>query len=375
MINFVSINNFSAIPVLRYVIEDLSNLFCINIIHCKIESQPFNLNVKYKEICVGTFRNTSDFNNQTTVFKIIKYVRIYIELLRICIRRKQIIISQDYQVISIILSNYYLLRPLGNRLIYYQFELFDFDHLSKKDKRMVTRMITNIDMISLAIFPEINRLKYFCDIARYPAERTFIFPNTCNTPQITKNCERRVEFSHIPKGATVFGHVGNIGPDHYIKEFLKVIDEILDPEVYFVMVGRHSKEIISLFSGVKNSNLIVINELPHSELRRIYPVIDYGLILYKGVDKNFEYCAPNKLYEYWSYGIPVISHKVSGLTGVINDSLLGVTINFESIEFYSTLIRLSKEPKPNKESTQDYFCANLSITSYLNKLRGYILSI
>lgn len=347
--------------------EGLNELDSISVVHCTLDSQPLNMSGMVKEKALGTFKSQHDFNRQSQTFKILKYLKIYWEIVKICLLRNQTIISQDYQLISFMLSNNYLLRLFNNKLIYYQFELVDYDRITRAGKKKFRRLKSRIQFLTLAIFPEINRMGYFCKQTNYPIHKCILIPNTCKAlPGVARPLPDSLRM--ISKDAIVFGHIGNVGPDHYIKEFLRIVDLTTRPDVYYLMVGRYSEAIRTLLGKVKNPNFIVLDEVPHDQLKAIYPVIDYGLILYKAVDKNFEYCAPNKLYEYWSYGIPVISHKLPGLISVVNKIFLGMTIDFQKNELLPSITDLMDQPKPNRIIIKQWFDDFLSIDLYVKQL-------
>ncbi len=103
-------------------------------------------------------------------------------------------------------------------------------------------------------------------------------------------------------------------------------------------------------------------------------MIHYGFILYKGVDKNFEFCAPNKLYEYWAYGIPVFAHHLKGLVPVIMPNLLGRTIDFQSNELEALINDLMGMPVPDRKGIQGYFTSHLTLDNYIAPLISKIKS-
>jgi glycosyltransferase involved in cell wall biosynthesis len=100
--------------------------------------------------------------------------------------------------------------------------------------------------------------------------------------------------------------------------------------IHFLMIGRFSSEGIRILKNVNNKNFHIVGELSHKELSDYYSFIDIGFILYKGLDLNLEYCAPNKLYEYWSHGVYVIAHPLKGLAEVIKDNKMGILVNLEN---------------------------------------------
>ena len=369
-VNFISINNFSTIPVLRYVMEDLAKYARITVVNCVITAQPLNVNAPVSEIAIGRFATSTDFNRQSVIFKVLKYLKIYWYILTLMWHRNQIFVTHDYQVLRILLSLPFF-RSRGHKVVYYQFELFDYAKLPQKDRRSIDVIKRNVDHLDLAIFPETHRMQYFCELTGLAIHRTIVIPNSCRVQSTSQVISPLL--SSIPSDAIVFGHIGNVGPDHYIHEFLSAINMIQERNVYFLMVGRYSDKVKDLFKTVSNPNFILIEEVSHKELATIYPRIDYGFILYKGIDRNFEYCAPNKLYEYWAFGIPVFAHKLGGLVDVIKPPLLGSTIDFESGELIPRLKSILSEGKPDREKIQRYFEEHLTIDQYLSHLRTGIL--
>ncbi|NOT76616.1 MAG: glycosyltransferase [Cyclobacteriaceae bacterium] len=350
----------------------MSEIDEVSIFHYNISSQPLNVSVKYEKKIFGDFKTIAEFNRQSVFFKIKKYVKIYSQIVSICLKKNQIIITPDFQIVSFILSNRYLLGIFKTRLIYHQFELIEDNLISERDTKKLQSIKKYSEHIDLAIFPEENRLHFFCKQTRLSVNNTFLFPNTC---RLSVDDEVSDLLKVIPRGSIVFGHVGNVGSDHYIREFLDAIERCNDKNVFFVMIGRQSKAVEELTRGVRNPNFIVIRELPHAELKKIYPLIHYGLILYKGVDRNYEYCAPNKLYEYWSYGIPVIAHRLTGLINVVSNDILGKLLDFDKNELTDVVHSLGETPIPDRRGLRYYFKENLDIDLHLEKLRNRIQSL
>jgi len=170
----------------------------------------------------------------------------------------------------------------------------------------------------------------------------------------------------------VVGHVGNVGPDHYLDFFFKLMEHCIGSNVYFVMVGNYSQQIIDRLNAINHPQLVLLNAVPHSELAGIYSELDYGLILYKGVDVNFEFCAPNKLYEYWSYGIPVIAHQLQGLVPVFDHPLKGALFNMEGSEAVQRSAGFISQGKPVKSELKKLFKETLDIQQVMQPVKNTI---
>jgi hypothetical protein len=223
------------------------------------------------------------------------------------------------------------------------------------------------------IFPEINRAKYF--LSFFPETQqseVLIFPNTCYMPEVSSGVDHYGIAARVC-GRKVIGHIGNVGAGHYLNILFDMFGYMEPKGYFFLIVGKQSPEIEQALLRFKSrENILIINEVPHDKLLFIYPYIDWGLILYKPIDLNFSYCAPNKLYEYWSYGIPVLAHQLEGLAGVLKDPVQGRLFDFENHTGIQKSIKEFLAIKPDKAMVQSYFKDNLSLDHYTNKLSSIL---
>ena len=212
-------------------------------------------------------------------------------------------------------------------VIYHQFELIEPHQLGKIEKFEFQFILNNIQYVNWSVFPEKNRIEYFKSLVHKEFNYE-LFPNTCH---VNKELDLVFpkEFHNIPKTHKIIGHIGNLGENHYLNFYIELIEQCKNDLLTFVFIGRFSDKLLKRLKSIENSNVVIVNEVPHRELKYYYYYIQYGVILYKGVDLNFEYCAPNKLYEYWSYGIPVIAHSLKGLTSLEFSTNMGSLYNFE----------------------------------------------
>ena len=55
-----------------------------------------------------------------------------------------------------------------------------------------------------------------------------------------------------------------------------------------------------------------------------------GLVFYDDFSLNQAFCAPNKIYEYSGFGIPMLANKIPGLENTVGKFNAGKCIDFES---------------------------------------------
>lgn len=357
---------------MRFIADRLRSACKIRIGECRIRrlSSPW----PEEEFCsFGEFENATDFASQRAIFKFAKYVRSLLFFLWYAYSRSPLIVYLiDYQLAGMIAALTSCLG-LGNvRIVYHQFETIEPDKLQGRLNNCFWSVFRWYSKrLSLIVVPERNRLNYLLELISFDRERTILFPNTCSA-NYELNPPVHDALRGIPDNAILIGHVGNIGPNHYLETFLQCIDALKDnSNVYFVVVGNFAAVARKAFEEVENPRMILLDAIPHSELPSVYVRIDLGLILYKGIDRNFEFCAPNKLYEYWSHGIPVVAHPLRGLQSVFMDNRQGMLVNLESPGDLEKLVRSAERlTEASKMSLLQFFDSKLSIERCLKELES-----
>ncbi|MBV6485338.1 MAG: hypothetical protein KFKLKKLM_01899 [Flavobacteriales bacterium] len=367
-IHFLSINPLTNIPSLRFII-DLFIEKKWNITISEIHLKSVNSYLDDKDV---TLKPIAEFNSYNEYYKKLKQ-KTFIKYLKtikwLLFSKDDIIYTNDYQVVFL-----KLLVNKKSRLIYHQFELIENKSLGKFSKTMFSYVLKHANKIDLCIFPEKNRTEYFIANSSLPVSKAIIIPNTCS---VANHNEELIEtcIDFIPDDYFKILHVGSIGAKgHYFQTFLNATNIFTeDNKIAFIFIGRKTKEIDDFISQRNFPNIYFIDTIPHEKLLKIYPKIDLGIILYKGTNLNFEYCAPNKLYEFWSNGIPVMAHHLEGLKPLFTNDFLGELTDFNDEEKIAlSITKLKNLPKENKYTLMNYFKENIDIKNYISLLEKHI---
>jgi len=359
-ISAFTINSFSGIPLCTILFENIFSNYnngIISIYHCQVGGY-----VKYqnsvKQIPLLKFQNNLKFSQQNKLLKVKKYLKLACKIFAYIIQnRNPVLYTIDANTCALIIFLRKIVFFRDVKLIYHQFEMDIPEHKSSLDKLSFRYLSNKGGMINLFIVPEINRLNYFTERVNIPKDNCLLFPNTTYLHKCKKN----------ETGIITFGHIGALGDTHFFKEFLNIFSKLQFPSE-LLLIGRVSENIKEMIRPYKN--IILIDQVEHAELGKYYHKINYGLILYKPIDLNNEFCAPNKLYEFWSYGIPVISHNLEGLKSLFEKNILGSLCDmYSEFDLGYTINRLIKEnTTQRKNEIQKYFDEKLSISKYFDEL-------
>jgi|GEM_PF-2068853 len=373
---FASVSSVTNIPVVRFLINRFKRDSSVIV----LESWIMDANAYFRNDPQVSFyylskhKSTEEYLRELGKKTITRYLNLIMRLfLFFFSKEKTLFYALDHQVLAVVL---FLKKFLGIKqtgIIYHQFELVEKDKLGKFSRYMFQFVCKEIKNIDLLIFPEWNRKEYFLSLLSSGHDNTFIMPNSCNSKDVSQPDFSFRNELNITDDKIVCLHVGSIGgKNHYFDHFINVIKQInkVRNDIDFVFVGRLSEELKQGIEDINIKNIHLIPFVPHEQLDKVYKSADLGLILYRGSGLNYEFCAPNKLYEFWSYGIPVIGHKLKGLESVFKSKLQGELLNFD-IELFDYLVDF-KKTNYNRTDLIQLFERDFEIVKYITETEELI---
>ncbi len=133
------------------------------------------------------------------------------------------------------------------------------------------------------------------------------------------------------------------------------------PETYKLMIvgGGESPERYQeqAKSDGTNNRIFFIGRVPFDQIKSCMQKADLGVVTYRNTCRNNYYCAPNKLYEYSSVGLPVVGPDFPGIRGLVDTYGLGCVFDPEDPESIAgAIVDVLKDPdlyEKMKKSTAD----------------------
>jgi hypothetical protein len=377
---FVSINYFS-IPLVKQIENTISGDPSVDeiIIFSNVLDQSLLFSNKTFIKPFATFSNYIDCLNHYKGIKgkFKRYKKLWQAVLAFCKDKEAFIFyTIDFQVLPfIILASSLFRKKLF--LLYHEFELIENKQSGIFNKILFLLYKKFSYKINLVCVPEMNRIDFMKKVNKISPQKFFLLPNSCNRVDDDK-ISSSINDIYKDEETMYLGHIGNAGAEHHLEDLLAVCLAIQQQgyKIHLLFVGEPSSETLKVFSCFQNLKYTIINQVPHESLWKYYKIIDVGLILYKPIDLNFKFCAPNKLYEYWSFGVPVIAPMIDGLISVFNYTIGGRLINMSDrslfnktiVDFYSDF----KNRSIPHEKIRSYFNDHLQIQPYLNELHKEI---
>lgn len=164
-----------------------------------------------------------------------------------------------------------------------------------------------------------------------------VVPNSPSTSDLRVENDQscREFFPGITKNELVLLYQGIATSDRCLIEVCEAIAQIKSG-IRFLIVGaqpdesHYVKQLCRFISSRGLEGLVrIIPWMDYGRLLGLTRSADMGILLYRNVDLNHYYCAPNKLFEYMSLGVPCIASDFPEMRSIVEGEGVGIVVNPE----------------------------------------------
>lgn len=184
------------------------------------------------------------------------------------------------------------------------------------------------------------------------------------------------QIAEIGSAQTIFVYQGVIVPLRRIDRVVEKVAKL--PGAQILLVGGGEREYLDqLKSGFEEQGLSNVHFLGKVDLKVLYSILniaDYGLIAYDNFDLNNRFCAPNKLYEYAYFDLPMVTSEQELFVKTFKSYPFGVVISEEQEVFEAAF----KELERNIEGMGrvfESFRERYNVENEKNKLRQAVMQL
>jgi glycosyltransferase involved in cell wall biosynthesis len=138
---------------------------------------------------------------------------------------------------------------------------------------------------------------------------------------------------------------GKVSPERPLIEYIKAIKKLGDEYALVIMSGDEN-----IYKDFESDNFYFVPYITPPKHLEVTSHAFIGILTYvpefryKGASLNTVYCAPNKLYEYSMFGIPMIGNDIPGLATPFEKFNAGVCISdIKEENIYNALLEIEKK--------------------------------
>ena len=164
---------------------------------------------------------------------------------------------------------------------------------------------------------------------------------------------------------------GVISPDRPLDKIAEALNKLNDDEIIFLILGKASAEYqMDLQNRYKQT--IFAGYIPSPQHLLVTQYANIGIANYDYSCLNNLFCAPNKIYEYSKFGVPMLTSQNLGLSETVGTAKAAVCVDFLNVD------QILEGIKEIKDNYSHYSKAALSFyegTSNFEKIKEVIENI
>lgn len=201
------------------------------------------------------------------------------------------------------------------------------------DRPIRIKLLKKISQRATAIVAcEITRayiMKYWFGLKQLP----YVIPNKPYELGAMKNSEPSCDLTRPAidaiRGKNFIIFQGIFQKLDYMKEIAKALAD-MDTDYYIVLMGfdlyktNPYEELKKIYDRV-----ILLSSLPAPLHLEVTSHAKMGLVFYEDFSLNQAFCAPNKIYEYSGFGIPMLANQIPGLVNTVGRFDAGKCVEFK----------------------------------------------
>lgn len=224
--------------------------------------------------------------------------------------------------------------PLYGVLQHYHYNLTMLELLDGENNKFKRTTFGKLAQKAEAVIAcEVTRayiMKYWFGLKRLP----YVMPNKPYDLGASKNakpsCEKTKQAIEAVRGKNFIIFQGIFQKLDYMKALATALSQ-MNSDYYIVLMGfdlyktNAYEELKKIYDKV-----IELSSLPAPLHLEVTSHAKIGLVFYDDFSLNQAFCAPNKIYEYSGFGIPMLANKIPGLENTVGKFNAGKCIDFES---------------------------------------------
>lgn len=247
---------------------------------------------------------------------------------------------------------------LNRRYVLHLFELIEnlyyFNHYFKIDLQLYCQKAEKV------VVCEYNRA-HITRTWMHLKELPIVLPNKPYPENIKKNnnissSKEVASFVNKLSKKKIILYQGILDEERPLDGFISAVDELGEDYVFVVMSDHDA------YANIKSKNYYFINYIPAPRHLEVTSHAFIGVLSYVpnyggySSPLNSIYCAPNKIYEYAAFGIPMIGNDIPGLKYSLEYHKMGVCIdNRKKNEIIDAIKRVEDKYKNYQNNAYDFY--------------------
>lgn len=166
--------------------------------------------------------------------------------------------------------------------------------------------------------------------------------------------EKYTDITEKINGRKVILYQGALNANRDLGNFVKATAQLNSTEYVTVLLGDNSS-LIQEYQKI-NPDLIFIPYIPAPDYLYITSLAYIGVLSYAPIGINLIYCAPNKIFEYGAFGIPMLGNDLPGLRYTVEAGNMGKLCDYDNQDSVLVAIEdINRNYVTYSKNAKDYY--------------------
>lgn len=280
--------------------------------------------LKRRNIKVCVIQNR--FIKYGTLGKVLAYRNFKQEAFKIIEQEKK-----EHSSVLVWVEGAYTIVALGKKLNEYK-HILQIQELHEESKMQLNAISKVINSAEAVFMPEYNRAaiyRVWFKLDKMP----YLLPNkpdiVCKKEDMQLLTEKYRKQLEQLEGKKVIIYQGFLGKDRDLAPFVQAVKE-LGGDFRLAVMGEY-RQSIDLYKKI-DPQLIHIDYTPAPEHLAYTAKCYIGILSYNPHILNNAFCAPNKIFEYAKFKIPVLCNELPGLKWLLDSNKAGLAIDITNVK-------------------------------------------
>ena len=235
-------------------------------------------------------------------------------------------------------------------------------------KKMIKKYAINALYFVVPEFIRANICMYWYKLKKMP----IVIPNTPYVPigidgdEIIDDNAKSVFESIGEKKIILYQGSVSFG-DRSLDGIAEALKKINDSSFVLLLMGRNYDNAYEKIKEIYPQTFYIPFVTPPNHLQ-ITSRADIGILTYDRVSLNNIFCAPNKIFEYSAFSVPMLGNNIPGLRNIIVSNNMGECADFEEVDnIAEAILKISNNRKKYSEFSKSFYDKSNCLDS-MNKL-------
>lgn len=185
----------------------------------------------------------------------------------------------------------------------------------------------------------------------------YVFPNkpygSTLQRELPLTCKETEQIINDLSGREFIIYQGILQNEEYVTEIAKALAS-MGSEYPLVLMGIDRNGMAPRIKQIYE-NTLFYESIPAPKHLEVTSRAHIGIVFYDGANLNKAFCAPNKIYEYSSFGLPMLANRIPGLMNTVGAAGCAECVDLEEKEIISAIKRIDSSYEKYSNAAKTFF--------------------